>query len=91
MSLFSETLIKPKLLESKLKKHIIEQQLNEVTYESKIYNYIFEFLKTNYMYIIGALIIISLLYYRYRLTQEKRALEKKNIYDDDSDYYTSDE
>ena len=65
MSFVSETYSKPKLIGSKLFKHIINQQNNKVTYISVISTFIILFIKTHYKIIIGLLILFSLLFWRY--------------------------
>ena len=80
----SETYNKPKLVESKLVKRIIENQSKTKSYMiMSIKNIIIEFIKNNYIIIIIIGIIIIALYWRYRHAQQKK--NDKLISDEDSD------
>lgn len=72
----SETYDKPKLVESKLVKKLIENKNNQETFESKltntIKNNIISFIKNNYRIIIIFVIIIIALYWRYKYAQKKK-------------------
>ena len=72
----SETYDKPKLVESKLVKKIIDNKNVPLSFESKltntIKNSIIIFITKNYKIIIILLIIIIALYWRYRYAQKKK-------------------
>jgi hypothetical protein len=86
-SFLSDTYSKPKLVENKLVKKIIDEQNKEVTIESKIKVKLFDLLKKNYIIIIVSVIILGGLYWRYIETQKKKELnsDKKIEYVSDSE------
>jgi Na+/H+ antiporter NhaC len=83
----SETYNKPKLVESKLVKRIIDNQNNEISVETKISNTIknniMDFVIKNYKIIIIIFIIIIALYWRYKYAQNKK--KQENIVSSESE------
>jgi hypothetical protein len=91
-SFLSESYQKPKLTEPKLVKKIIETQNNEFTFETKVKNFLIEFIKNNFLIILAFIFIFGLLYWRYNETQEKRRrTQHEDIYEEDSENETSEE
>lgn len=102
MSTFLSETYKPKLIENKIIKKMIDQQNNQVTFETKVKTKIIDICKNNYKVIIGVLFFIGCLYWRYNEIQQKRYNEiqqkrlkenkyNKHIYEDDSENLSSEE
>jgi hypothetical protein len=83
MSLFYDSNLKPKLIENRLVKKIVHEQNENTNLDYKIKNYLFDFLKKNYLVILIILILIISLFWRYNEIKKKR---NKNIQDDDEEY-----
>jgi predicted negative regulator of RcsB-dependent stress response len=87
----SETYDKPKLVENRLVKKIINAQNlinaqnNEISIEEKIFTHILIFIKDNYKILGIAIIIIVGLYWRYYETQKKKQILNYNLYETDSE------
>ena len=83
-SFLSNSYPKPKLIETKLLKKIINEQNNNITFEKKtiydIQNYLKDIILNNWKNIIGILFISILFYWRYT---EVKKLRKKNNKDYD--------
>ena len=88
-SFLSESYDKPKLVEAKLVKKIINDQNNKITFESKVKTTLIDFTKKNYKIIFGFLLIGSLLFWRYNDIKKKRRTE--NNYESDSEVITTEE
>jgi hypothetical protein len=90
----SETYDKPKLIEQKLIKKIINNQNNEITFETKIKDTLIDIIKNYYKIILPILFIFGCLYWRYIEIQKKRK-QIYNLYnedyEEDSENITSDE
>ena len=94
MSTFLSETYKPKLIENKIIKKMIDQQNNQVTFETKVKTKVIDICKNNYKVIIGVLFFIGCLYWRYNEIQQKRSKEKKynkHIYEEDSEILSSEE
>jgi hypothetical protein len=74
---------KPKLIESKLIKRIVNEQTNNSEFEERAKVILIDFIKKNYVVLIGIGICIGLLYWRYIEIQHRR--KKNKSYDSDSD------
>ena len=103
-SFLSESYIKPKLTESNVINKMIKKQKNEVTFETTSYLFIKDIIYKYWKVIITLLFIVGLLYWRYYEVQNirKNNLNKYNnnynykedsntIYEEDSEYNTSEE
>ena len=89
MSTFLSDTYKPKLIENKIIKKMLDQQNNQVTFETKVKSTIINFGKSHYQVIIGCLFIFGCLYWRYNEIQQRR--NKKLEYEEDSDDLSSEE
>lgn len=78
MTFYGEEYGKPKLIESKIIKKIVDTQNMEIPREQKIFNYLYEIIKTNYKIILIVSIILIGLYWRYTETKNKKK-NYKNI------------
>ena len=88
MSTFlSETYDKPKLVENKIVKKILNEQSNDITIQTKIKHFLIEFIKKHYKIIIGIIILFIGLYWRYRETNKKKQQIQKQ--DSESEYSNS--
>lgn len=90
-SFLSESYDKPKLVEPKLVKKIIDDQNNKITFESKVKTTLIDFTKKNYKIIFGFLLIGGLLFWRYNDIKRKRRNENKVDYESDSEVITTEE
>uniref|UniRef100_A0A6C0DAE9 Uncharacterized protein n=1 Tax=viral metagenome TaxID=1070528 RepID=A0A6C0DAE9_9ZZZZ len=90
-SFLSESYDKPKLVESKLVKKIIDDQNNKVTFESKVKTTLIGFTKKNYKIIFGFLLIGGLLFWRYNDIKKKRRIENNIEYESDSEVISTEE
>jgi hypothetical protein len=88
-SFLSESYDKPKLVEAKLVKKIINDQNNKITFESKVKTTLIDFTKKNYKIIFGFLLIGGLLFWRYNDIKKKR--HNENNYESDSEVITTEE
>lgn len=80
MSYFlSETYDKPKLVETKLVKKIIAEQIYQITWEEKIFYIFLDFIKKNYKILLVIFIIIIGLYWRYYETKKKKKINMINV------------
>jgi hypothetical protein len=91
MSTFLSEAYKPKLIEPKIIKKMINNENNQVKFETKVREKITDFCFKNYKVIIFCLIILGSLYWRYNEIQRKRNIENNNIYEEDSDDVSSEE
>lgn len=89
MSTFLSETSKPKLIESKIIKKMINQQNNEISFETKVKTNIINFSKTHYKVIIGCLFIFGCLYWRYNEIHQRR--NKQMQYEEDSEDISSEE
>jgi len=87
----SETYDKPKLIEPKLIKKIINNQNNEITFETKIKDTLIDIIKNYYKIILPILFIFVCLYWRYIEIQKKRKKIYNEYYEEDSENITSEE
>lgn len=90
----SESYDKPKLIETKLIKKIVNKQNNQITLETKIKDTILDIIKKYYKIILGILFIFGCLYWRYIEIQKRRKILNKlenNYYEEDSENITSEE
>lgn len=82
---------KPKLIENKVVKKIMDNENNKITFEIKAKDYLTEFIKLHYKIIIGIFLFGCLLYWRYveiqniRKKKETKKSKKTFYYDQDSD------
>jgi len=80
-SFLSDTNNKPRLIEPKLLKKIINDQNKILTFESKIKIGLIDFIKLYYKFIFGFVIVLICLYWRYSEIQKRRRnIKKENIY-----------
>jgi hypothetical protein len=101
MTTFLSDTYKPKLIENKIIKKMIDQQNNHITFETKIKTKVIDIFKNNYKVIIGGLFFIGCLYWRYNEIQQKRYNEiqqkrskkkyNETIYEEDSENLSSEE
>jgi len=89
MSFLSDTYDKPKLIETKVIKKIINEQNNQITFDTKIKKYLISFIKINYKIIIGFLFILGCLYWRYSEIKKRRKVNEE--YENSSEANTSEE
>lgn len=74
---------RPKLIEQKIIKKIINNQNIDISHEQKIFNYVYQFILNNYKIILFVIIIVGGLYWRYNDTQTKKQNKNKN----DNNYF----
>ena len=74
---------KPKLIENKVVKRILDNESNKLSFENKVKDYLIDFVKLHYKIILAIFLFCSLLYWRYIEIQKIR--NKKNDTDYDSD------
>lgn len=87
MAFYGEEYGKPKLIESKIVKQIINTQNKDIPHEQKIFNYVYQMIIDNYKVILIVSIILIGLYWRYTETKNKKKNNNKNkILDYYSDY-----
>jgi len=86
----SESYDKPKLIEQKLIKKIINNQNNEITFETIIKNSLVDIIKKYYKIILIILFIIGCLYWRYIEIKKRREIIN-NYYEEDSEDISSEE
>jgi len=90
----SETYDKPKLIETRLVKKIINDQNNQITFETKIKDTLIDIIKKYYKIILAILFVFGCLYWRYIEIQKKRKILNKienNYYEEDSENISSEE
>jgi heme/copper-type cytochrome/quinol oxidase subunit 2 len=85
MTFYGEEYGKPKLIESKIIKQIINTQNKDIPHEQKIFNYIYQIVIDNYKIILVVSIIVIGLYWRYTETKNKK--KKNKIKNNILDYY----
>ena len=93
MTTFLSDTYKPKLIENKIIKKMIDQQNNHITFETKVKTKVIDIFKNNYKVILAGLFFIGCLYWRYNEIQQKRSKKKYNetIYEEDSENLSSEE
>jgi len=93
MTTFLSDTYKPKLIENKIIKKMIDQQNNHITFETKVKTKVIDIFKNNYKVIIVGVFFIGCLYWRYNEIQQKRYKEKNNetLYEEDSENLSSEE
>lgn len=74
---FSGSYERPKLIESKIVRKIIDTQVIEIPTEQKIFNNIMLFLFNNWQMILLTIIICGALFWRYKETKKKKELEQQ--------------
>jgi hypothetical protein len=77
MSFLSESYDKPKLMEPKVIKKIINEQNSQVTVDTKIKNYLINLIKVHYKIVIGIIFVLTGLYWRYNEIKKRRKLNEE--------------
>jgi hypothetical protein len=85
MTFYGESYGKPKLIESKIIKRIVNTQNMDIPHEQKIFNYLYQFILNNYQVILIVIVIIGGLYWRYNETKIKKQNQNNNYFDNYND------
>lgn len=80
MTFYGEEYGKPRLIESKIIKKIVNTQTMDIPDEQKILNYFYQFILNNYKIILIVIIIVGGLYWRYNETKLKKKNKNDNNY-----------
>jgi len=77
MSFLSESYDRPKLIETKVIKKIINEQNSQVSFDTKVKNYFISFIKIHYKVVIGVIFILACLYWRYNEIKKRRKISEE--------------
>ena len=90
-SFLSETYEKPKLVQNRIVKKIVNFQNNKITWEEKFFYQVINYIKINYKIILIFLILFFGLYWRYYEIKQKKKYNKNSDDENESENETDSE